>query len=120
MGLDPRSRERLEQLGRQLPKPLPLPVEPPAPARHRLETETDPQALFRELMQASPDGRVPPHLLDRLRQLEAGKRPDSEAAQSGSGRKGQAGPVSRRRQAASDPDPLYVCFEQMLLEDDNL
>ena len=80
MSFDARSLERLQQLGRSLPKPLPSP-EPaqaePSPGqsaaagrRHKVETETDPQALFRELMQVSPDGSVPPHLMDRLRQAE--------------------------------------------------
>ena len=76
MSFDARSLERLQQLGRTLPQPLPKPAAaaapPPATAkRHRVETETDPQALFRELMQVSPDGTVPPHLMDRLRQAEA-------------------------------------------------
>ena len=77
MSFDARSLERLQQLGRSLPKPLPKPEAPPAaeaPAsqkRHRVETETDPQALFRELMLVSPDGTVPPHLMERLRELES-------------------------------------------------
>ena len=78
MSFDARSLERLKELGRTLPKPLPKPeAPPPAPKaseqRHKVETETNPEALFRELMQASPDGTVPPHLLDRLRQLEGGR-----------------------------------------------
>jgi hypothetical protein len=74
MSFDARSLERLKQLGRSLPQPLPKPVLPerqPAAAKlHRLETEQDPEALFRELMRASADGSVPPHLMQRLRQLE--------------------------------------------------
>ena len=80
MSFDARSLERLQQLGRNLPQPLPRPEAAPAdpaagqpPAagkRHKVETETDPEALFRELMQVSPDGSVPPHLMDRLRQAE--------------------------------------------------
>jgi hypothetical protein len=76
MAFDPRSLERLKQLGRTLPQPLPA---APAPAkqpqrasdqRHRVETETNPEALFRELITVSADGTVPPHLLDRLRLAE--------------------------------------------------
>jgi hypothetical protein len=81
MSLDPRSRERLEALGRSLPQKLPTPeqlapvAQPSSPAgRHRLETEQDPEALFRELITASSDGTIPSHLLDRLRELEA-RRP---------------------------------------------
>jgi hypothetical protein len=76
MAFDPRSLERLRDLGRTLPQPLPA---APAPAkqpqraseqRHRVETETNPEALFRELITVSTDGTVPPHLLDRLRLAE--------------------------------------------------
>ena len=82
MSFDARSRERLEALGRTLPQKLPLPSRPvspaPAPAdrtadaapRHRVEIEENPEDLFRALMEASADGSVPSHLLDRLRELE--------------------------------------------------
>lgn len=80
MSFDPRSLERLRELGRNLPQPLPKPEAPPAPPkaseqRHKLETETNPEALFRELMQASPDGTVPPHLMARLKELEGSRSP---------------------------------------------
>ena len=114
MTLDARSKERLEALGRTLPKKLPLPVpETPATAatpaapraagrrpggdaaqpggdaaraggarltkpeaqRHALEREEDPAKLFRALITASADGSVPPHLLDRLREIEGTRGP---------------------------------------------
>ncbi len=101
MTFDARSKERLEALGRTLPKKLPLPV-PEAPAaprvagartggdearsggtrlskpqaqRHALEQEQDPAKLFRALITASADGSVPPHLLDRLREIEGARGP---------------------------------------------
>jgi hypothetical protein len=96
MSFDARSRERLEALGRTLPQKLPLPPKPasPPPAgrkadtapRHRVEIEENPDDLFRALMEASADGSVPPHLLDRLRELEAakpGRRTGAGAAQRG-------------------------------------
>ena len=77
MSFDARSRERLQALGRSLPQPLPKP-EPPQQSqtkasdrRHKVELEQNPEALFRELMQVSPDGTVPPHLMERLRELES-------------------------------------------------
>jgi len=65
MSFDARSLERLQELGRSLPKPLPKPettveTKRASAKRHRVETETDPQALFGELMKASQDGTVPP------------------------------------------------------------
>jgi len=128
MGLDARSRERLEQLGRRLPQPLPQPNgdatgEPPSGdhrgRRHRVETETDPHQLFRELMQASPDGQVPAHLLQRLRELEQ-RRSDSARPAVAATPSTQAPASKRRQRSGGEQDPLYVSFEQMLLEDESL
>ena len=148
MALDPRSRERLEALGRTLPKPLPLP-EPPRPGRaeaprHAVETEQNPEQLFRELMGASRDGKVPPHLMDRLRQLEQERqrnRPAAAARPSGPPVSGQAPPPatasaadlrnrreSRRKGSGarrsvtpgSEEAELYSAFAQLLLEDEEL
>ena len=103
MSFDARSRERLEALGRQLPQKLPSPA-PAAPTpqanpapqgRHPLELERNPEQLFRELMRASADGTVPPHLIDRLR------------------------PPGPRRVEGADAE-LYTSFQQLLLEDEEL
>lgn len=151
MSFDPRSLERLRQLGRTLPERLP-PPEPPAPTtpsaapsaagrkRHRLETEMDPEALFHELMRTSPDGSAPPHLLERLRELEA-RRTRPEAPQPGTaatpGRSGageqaagrSAGRTRRHEpgargtgqsQRGRDQGDLYAVFQQLLLEDDEI
>ena len=90
MSFDARSRERLEALGRQLPKPLPLPEPARSQARsdaprHAVELEQDPEQLFRELMAASADGNVPPHLLERLRELEVSRRLARAAGLTGRG-----------------------------------
>ena len=143
MSFDARSLERLQQLGRSLPKPLPKPETPAAaeaPAsqkRHRVETETDPQALFRELMQVSPDGSVPPHLLDRLRQAETDQQRARQAeqrqaiqrqanqAQSATaglqprGTSDELRPNRQRRAPANAEElELYTAFQQLLLEGD--
>ncbi len=153
MSFDARSRERLEALGRQLPRPLPAPppstpaAGAPAPGtsalerRHPVETEQDPEKLFRALMNVSADGSVPPHLLERLRQLEtppttAGSPrpgPAGERSGDGSGDPSGAGaspgastrrrtPTPRtganRRPPADDSErELYTAFQQLLLED---
>jgi hypothetical protein len=148
MSFDPRSLERLRELGRRLPQPLPAPVPPPAKAkakaelkRHKVETEDNPEQLFRELMQASPDGSVPEHLLDRLRQLESerrrpsvqpvpmpgARRPLPEAARpvaAADRAGGRTRPVNRGGSGRRDPRlsaeqaDLYTAFQQLLLEDD--
>jgi hypothetical protein len=136
MTFDARSREQLEALGRRLPKPLPAP-EPaasrpaPSPRRHRLETENDPQQLFRELIAASPDGTVPPHLMERLRELEQ-RRPsssDRSATSPPAGSPTAAAPAAhaqgarRRRRPVAPPLGLsaeeqqqYATFAHLLLE----
>ena len=135
MSFDARSLERLQQLGRSLPKPLAKPETPTAaelPAsqkRHRVETESDPEALFRELMQVSPDGSVPPHLLDRLRQAEADQQRARQAMQRQATPQGQGlqprgasnelRPNQRRRPPANSEElELYTTFQQLLLEGD--
>ncbi|MFN4865378.1 MAG: hypothetical protein ACK5GZ_03500 [Cyanobium sp.] len=139
MAFDPRSLERLRELGRSLPQPLPNrePTPPPsararaAEPRHTVETETDPEQLVRELMQASADGTVPPHLLERLRQVEGQRRQRPTAASaSGSGSPADPQPdqpKSRRRDTAigrpnpklaADHGDLYTAFQQLLLEDE--
>ena len=118
MSFDPRSLERLQELGRQLPKPLehPSPQPQAKPQRqHRVETEEDPEELFRQLMQVSPDGTVPEHLMARLRQLEAQrKRKPLEP-----GSKPTATKKGANKVAANQDDSLYSEFEQMLLEEDD-
>ena len=133
MSFDARSLERLQELGRSLPQPLPKPVPKaavPAKAserRHAVETEENPEALFRELMQVSPDGSVPPHLLERLRDLEQSRRtaaaatrrtPDPRATAPKT--PGSTAAAGRARATAQGPgdDDLYVAFQQLLLEDE--
>lgn len=142
MSFDARSRERLEALGRQLPSKLPAPP-PPTPAagdaapgsravdrRHPVETEQDPEKLFRGLMDVSADGSVPPHLLERLRQLEAPSAKDPTDGDLNGGDQRPANAGRRRTQAprgggsprpaAGDPElDLYTAFQQLLLEDDD-
>jgi len=150
MSFDAHSRERLEALGRRLPEKLPSPLPAPAgsppseaappgrgsaPARHLLETEQSPEDLFRALMQASPDGSVPPHLLERLRGLEHSRplasssapgpvSPSAPRSRNASGGAVEAGArrpkASRRGQGAprrsGDPaqGDLYAAFDDLL------
>jgi hypothetical protein len=151
MSFDARSRERLEALGRTLPQKLPLPAAPESrpplagtkktdtAPRHRLEIEQNPNELFRALIEASSDGSVPSHLLDRLRSLETplssqanpltagalplgapasssaglanpGRRPASTSPRPRPERPGQA---PQRRLAGSERE-LYDAFDDLL------
>ena len=137
MSFDPRSLERLRELGRQLPERLPEPEKPAAApkasqVRHRVETEKNPEELFRELMKASQDGTVPEHLMARLKQLEAQRKPTGQAApfssnaaqglappgrsQPGPGK--NTAPKRPKVDPGSEEESLYVAFGQLLLEDE--
>ena len=135
MALDPRSRERLEALGRTLPQPLPVPEprrtrrEQAAAPRHPLETEQNTEQLFRELMAASPDGTVPPHHLERLQQLEQSRTPrraaqaspgQAPSAPRGNDSKAAVSKGALRRQPSGEEADLYTAFAQLLLEDEEL
>ena len=140
MSFDSRSLDRLRELGRSLPQRLPEPeptVEPKArQVRHKVETEQDPDALFRELMQVSRDGQVPEHLMARLKQLEQQRSPQTRRSsatatdaatdaanlpplpktQTGQGKTTR--PKRPNVPAGSEEETLYVAFSQLLLEDD--
>lgn len=168
MSFDPRSRERLEALGRTLPSKLPLPAVTPSAAppaasaaappsgapsrdtpaagarpigspeaarRHRLETEQNPEALFHALIQASPDGTVPPHHLERLRSLEQ-QQPRTLSSSSSAFRPALSSPVPsspasagrRRRGSGTGSAPrrldgpeqdLYAAFEDLLQQQED-
>ena len=138
MSFDPRSLERLRELGRQLPARLPEPEKPAAAPkasqmRHRVEAEKNPEELFLELMKARQDGTVPEHLMDRLKQLEAQRKPSAPPSpfNSNNDSPALAGPVRsqpgpgkntqpKRPKVApgSEEESLYVAFGQLLLEDE--
>ena len=129
MSFDARSRERLQALGRSLPQPLPKP-EPPQQSqtkasdrRHKVELEQNPEALFRELMQVSPDGTVPPHLMERLRELESRRQsvtpaPAPSIAASPTKLRGRNTAGRADRRTAAEYGDLYTAFQQLLLEDE--
>ncbi|MCT0201857.1 hypothetical protein KQ299_04850, partial [Synechococcus sp. CS-603] len=88
----------------------------------------DPDQLFRELIRASPDGTVPPHLLQRLQELE-GNRQEQQRRERGvapaAGPAGPAattkrqGPLRSLRAASGEQQELYSEFHQLLLEGDD-
>ena len=139
MSFDPRSLERLKELGRSLPEPIAPPQQPtdrPLKAtekRHRIEIEDNPERLFQELMKASSDGTVPEHLMARLKDAErhvaiqnkAKAKPQimpSSQTLSRQPLRGGQGKTTRPSRpnvaVGSEEESLYVAFGQLLLEDD--
>ena len=139
MSFDPRSLERLKELGRSLPEPIAPPQQNPdrpvkaTEKRHRIETEDNPERLFQELMKASSDGTVPEHLMARLKDAERHlatqnkakakpQIPSSSQTLSRQPLRGGQGKTTRPSRpnvaAGSEEESLYVAFSQLLLEDD--
>ncbi len=128
MTFDPHSLERLRELGRQLPQPLPKSSPPPKQKlhankkAHRIETEENPQALFQELIKASPDGNVPIHLINRLKELEAKQLEEENITETNlqtslTTNKIQS-PRRRPPRKNSEEEVLYATFNRFLFEDE--
>ena len=119
MTFDSHSLERLKELGRKLPKEISKPQsnelknlnKTKNQKLHPVETETNPEQLFRELMEISTDGNVPPHLLERLKKLETNNLKICS----------KTDPIiseNSRDLSPEDSLSLYTQFQQFLLEDD--
>ena len=119
MTFNSHSLERLKELGRKLPKEISKPhsnelknqKETVKQKLHPVEIETNPEQLFRELMEISPDGNVPPHLLERLKKLESNNVKISTNSDP---------QINEKSKDLSDEDAInqYTQFQQFLLEDD--
>ena len=129
MSFDSHSLERLRELGRKLPNPLPVPNTTSSKANqntkaklHPIETEQDPKKLFGELIKASPDGKVPAHLLDRLKKTESLKLENKTLKESCSELDINEDPIKSNgtsRNLNLPKDDLYISFERLLLEEDD-
>ena len=120
MTLDSHSLELLKELGRKLPKEITKtqPIESKDLKEtkinklHPVEIETNPEQLFRELMEISPDGTVPTHLLERLKKLESDNIKKISS---------NADPILKENSdelSTNEALKLYTQFKQFLLEDD--
>tara|TARA_Y100001968_G_scaffold155964_1_gene142474 strand:- start:1718 stop:2098 length:381 start_codon:yes stop_codon:yes gene_type:complete len=126
MSLDSHSLDRLRQLGRQLPDTLPSPKistktnskQTAKNKRHQVELEEDPHKLFHSLMDISPDGNVPAHLISRLKETELTKR--IEPSQSPHPNNSKDISNSRQnRKINENEDDLYRSFMHLLSEEDD-
>ena len=119
MIFDSHSLERLKELGRKLPKEISKSQTNESKnlkgtkkqKLHQVEVETNPEQLFRELMKISPDGNVPPHLLERLKELESNKAKIEPTTDQNINKDSQ-------KLSIDDSNRLYTQFKQFLLEDD--
>ena len=129
MSFDSHSLERLRELGRKLPNSLPVPNTTSSKAYqntkaklHPIETEQDPKKLFGELIKASPDGKVPDHLLDRLKKTESLNLEKQPLKVSFSKLDTKQRAVKSKNKSTNlnlPKDDLYISFERLLLEEDD-
>ena len=74
MTLNSKNLEKLKAYGKKLSSSTPSQSVSQSKSKrvsntlHPIETEEDPSKLFKELIKASPNGEVPPHLLKRLKE----------------------------------------------------
>ncbi len=129
MSFDSRSLEHLQELGRQLPQKLPNPnvVQQNehflSSKSHPIETEENPEILFRELMKASPNGNIPSHLIDRLKEIESNQlnqRENHNSNQStNTALKKDKTLSSKKTKKEAKEESLYASFDRLLLEDED-
>jgi len=121
MSFDSHSLKKLQKIASQLPQPLPN--NPPSPnskypnsskPRHIVETEEDPEKLFKELIKVSPDGNVPPHLMARLKEAELSLIAKNRQDCSIQGKQSHSNPHIKNNEST-----LYVDFKRLLLEEDD-
>ncbi len=118
--------ERLLKLERQLPQKLPIPKTSKKneqafiQSQHPIETEENPQALFKELIKASNDGQVPSHLISRLKEIET--KEESSKSSSLNIKENTSNPFSKKKGAPiqkNGEESLYTSFQRLLLEEEH-
>ncbi len=128
MTFDPRSLKHLREIGRQLPQKLPEPGISQQKEHfsnsksHPIETEEDPETLFKELMKASPDGNVPSHLITRLKEIESNQpkqRKDRNLNQSPNTDLNKDKTLSKGKVSTrTEEEILYDTFDDFLFEEE--
>ncbi len=84
---------------------------------HPIETEEDPQKLFKELIKASPNGEVPNHLLKRLQELEE-RQLRKTITLDEANISNISSDSSTKDTKNSSQQSLYTSFQRLLLEED--
>ena len=127
MTFNSRSLARLRQLSHQLPEnslqpEIPKPIsKKDSHGSHKVETEQDPQKLFHSLMDISPDGNVPHHLVSRLKETERAQQVtsghNSINRRTNSPKSIPDIPLKSDSQKEEE-DNLYRSFKNLLLEEE--
>ena len=125
MSFDPRSLEYLREIGRKLPQELPKPrLSHDKETKESIKqnpnnTEKDPQVLFQKLIQASPDGNVPSHLIAKLKEVESNQQVQNDCQKPIHSRETNPNnSQSEPNENAKEEEILYASFNRFLLEEE--
>ena len=125
MTLDPNSLKKLSEFNKKLShasKPkhaLSQKHTKQKSTLHPIETEENPQELFKQLMKASPNGEVPAHLIKRLKELETKQQKESTDSLSNCINEINLNTPENSNVNRNVPDPdLYTTFKMLLIEED--
>ena len=127
MTFDPHSLDRLRELKGKLPTELSKnkSLKPYKNKEHNfLESEEDPETLFRELINKSPEGDIPSHWLKRLKEIEVESMPNPGIQNSkdlDQKKSPKRQPFKSHIQISSNQlhSNEYTSFHRLLLEEDD-
>tara|TARA_Y100001968_G_C19411442_1_gene746529 strand:+ start:1473 stop:1886 length:414 start_codon:yes stop_codon:yes gene_type:complete len=133
MSLNKTNLERLRQLGRQLPQKLPtettnLPKRDlPEKQKSNITEEKKPEELFKEIVMASSDGNIAPHLITKLKEAEQKETTignqyptqtlDKKNKDSKNPLKGKL--TEPNKNLSANQNELYTSFQRLLLEEED-
>ncbi len=88
--------------------------------KHIVETEVNPEKLFKELIKVSKDGNIPPHLLERLKELELNHQKNSLNLETKSNESLDKTNHELKHELHNKEgdNQAYVDFQRLLLEED--
>ena len=124
MSFDSRSLDRLRQLNQKISLNNPLAKNSEITSSkktnklHKVETEEDPQKLFHSLMDISPDGNVPPHLVSRLKETESNQLTSHNHTEVNDINEFSNIKSSKQESMAKQESNLYASFRNLLLEEE--
>tara|TARA_Y100001968_G_scaffold331888_1_gene388112 strand:- start:73 stop:447 length:375 start_codon:yes stop_codon:yes gene_type:complete len=84
---------------------------------HQIEKEQDPNKLFKQLINSSPDGNIPKHLLKRLKELEDNQIQHKKDRLIDS-EENDPSKYNKATNTNDDERNLYSNFQQLLLEEE--
>ena len=137
MSFDKKNLELLKTLGRTLPQKIPqesinteIQEDNKNKKNKSIKKDKDLETFFRELIEKSPDGNIPKHLLSDLKEMEKEKEEiiKSEIETSNKSNESKSYAINKNFQQRSynnrtkkkpEEQNLYSSFERLLLEEED-